>query len=307
MWDGGGVPFAARAAVVRLKERPVQVSSIRVHPVKSTAIRAVEHAEVGWAGLRGDREWMVVDATSEMVSARVLPRLFTIVASTPATGGTGADLQLEAPGMPTLEVTAPTAGAGTAAVRMFRTKELVARPVSGTDGGAADMWLREALARDDLSLVWCDDPTRRRLTVGREGDHAAFQDGYPVTVISTASVAQINAWMAEDAAARGDEAPEPITVDRLRPNLVIDGVDAPFAEDDWERIRIGDVVLRKAKLVDRCVMTTIDPVDLSRGKDPIRTLAAHRRWDGKTYAAVHYIPESTGTIDIGATVSVDQA
>ena len=95
-------------------------------------------------------------------------------------------------------------------------------------------------------------------------------------------------------------------MERFRANLVVDG-DGPFTEDDWRRVTVGEVTFRLAKPVDRCVMTTIDPVDLSRGKDPIRTLAAHRRWDGKTYAAVHDIPESTGTIDIGATVSVDQA
>lgn len=276
----------------------MQVSSIRVHPVKSTAIRTLARAEVGWAGLRGDREWMVVDATGEMISARTVPRLFTITASTPATGGTSADLLLEAPGMPALEVTAPSVGAQD--VRLFRTKELIARPVSPQ----VDAWLRQVLGRDDVSLVWCDDPTRRRLTVGREGDHAAFQDGYPITVISNTSVAQINAWMTEGAAARGDELPEPITVDRFRPNLVLDGVDVPFAEDDWARIRIGEVVLRKAKLVDRCSMTTIDPADLSRGKDPIRTLATHRRWDGQTWAAVHLIPESTGPIHVGDAVTV---
>ncbi|WP_040156848.1 MOSC domain-containing protein [Mobilicoccus massiliensis] len=271
----------------------VRLTAIGIHPVKSTAIRRVAQADVGFAGLRGDREWMVVDETGEMISARVEPRLFTITASTPATGDTAADLLLEAPGLSPLEVSHPQADA--VDVRLFRTKELVARPA----GAEADAWIRQAVGRDDLRLVWCHDPRRRRLRRGREGDHAAFQDGYPVTLLSEESVAQVDAWMGEDARARGETPPAPISARRFRPNLLVEGAPAAFAEDDWERVRIGDVVLRRAKLVDRCVMTTIDPDDLSRGKDPIRTLAAHRRWDGSTWCAVHYIPEATGRVGVG--------
>ena len=38
-------------------------------------------------------------------------------------------------------------------------------------------------------------------------------------------------------------------------------------------------------------MTTIDPVSLARGKEPIRTLAKHRNWDGKTWFGVWLIPD----------------
>jgi len=42
------------------------------------------------------------------------------------------------------------------------------------------------------------------------------------------------------------------------------------------------------------VMTTIDPVTLVRGKEPIRTLAKHRRWDGKTWFGVLLVPVLDG-------------
>jgi uncharacterized protein len=34
---------------------------------------------------------------------------------------------------------------------------------------------------------------------------------------------------------------------------------APWAEDRWRLLRIGDVVFRNAKGCDRCVMPAIDP------------------------------------------------
>jgi uncharacterized protein YcbX len=47
---------------------------------------------------------------------------------------------------------------------------------------------------------------------------------------------------------------------RLRPNIVIEGVDG-LAERQWpgRRLRIGAVVIEVAKLRGRCVMTTYDP------------------------------------------------
>ncbi|MDO5629880.1 MAG: MOSC domain-containing protein [Mobilicoccus sp.] len=275
---------------------PVTIASLAVHPVKSTAIRHVTQAHVGPAGLVGDREWMVVDGDGELVSAREERALFTVVADTAATGQNDADLRLSAPGHPDLEVARPIEGSRD--VQMFRSKHLQGRPA----GGEADAWLRAVLGRDDVSLVWCHAPESRRLSVGRESDHAAFQDGYPVTLLSEASVRQVHDWTVDAAIERGEEPPT-ITADRFRPNIVLRGCE-PFEEDDWERVRIGEVTLRRAKLVGRCVMTTIDPSDLSGGKDPLRALVRHRRWDGSTWCAVHHIPESTGVIAVGDEVEV---
>ena len=54
---------------------------------------------------------------------------------------------------------------------------------------------------------------------------------------------------------------------RLRPNLVIGGVDG-LAEREWEgrRLQIGDALVQLDDLRGRCVMTTFDPE--SQAKDP---------------------------------------
>lgn len=85
---------------------------------------------------------------------------------------------------------------------------------------------------------------------------------------------------------------------RFRPNVVIDG-DIPFEEDAWPTVRIGDVELRTAEVCDRCVMTTIDPETLATGKEPIRTLARHRRWDGKTWFGTRLVPLGEGELRVG--------
>ncbi len=95
---------------------------------------------------------------------------------------------------------------------------------------------------------------------------------------------------------------------RFRPNVVVDGdPDQPFAEDAWPFVQLGEVRFRVSGVCDRCVMTTIDPVSLARGKEPIRTLAKHRRWDGKTWFGVWLVPDlaaspAHATVTVGDTV-----
>ena len=93
---------------------------------------------------------------------------------------------------------------------------------------------------------------------------------------------------------------------RFRPNVTVSGC-APFAEDTWQRIRIGDVMFDGPKLCDRCVMTTIDP---ERGiahaqKEPLRTLAEYRRHpQAGILFGLNLIPRSGGTIAVGDSVEI---
>ena len=267
----------------------MRLAGINLHPVKSTAIRPVPEAYVGRAGLVGDREWMVVDGAGKLVSAREVRELFGIVADTPATGGR-ADLRLSAPGHEAIEVALPTEGVRD--IEMFTRVKMRGRPA----GPEADAWLRRVLDRDDLSLVWCHDPFRRVLDT-KDGftasDHATFQDESPISLITDASVAAIDSW-SEDT----------ITARRFRPSLVVEGAEEAFAEDGWSEVGIGPVRLRMISPISRCVMTTIDPETLEKGKDPLRTLAAHRRWGGKVWAAVHLAVVHPGEIAVGDEVIV---
>jgi uncharacterized protein YcbX len=278
----------------------VELRAIAVHPVKSTAIRPLREARVCRWGLAGDRRWMVVDGDSVLVTARELHELFTITADTAETTPSAPRaLRLSAPGHRPIDVEEP--GTDPVPVRLHR-HDLLARPAADE----ASAWLRDVLGRDDLTLVWCDDPARRPLnpSYSRPGDHTAFADGYPVTLASLDSLARLNDWIVEEALLRGEQPSPPLPIERFRPNLVVEGAEA-FAEDDWRRVRIGDVTFRKAKLVDRCVMTTISLPDLTTAAEPIRTLARHRRWDGQTWFAIQLVPETTGRIAVGDAVSAD--
>lgn len=277
----------------------MQLVGLNLHPLKSGAIRPVRSVPVLPGGLRGDRRWMVVDGDARLVSAREVHGLFHVVADTPDTDADLAcALRLRAPGMPDLHLDEP--GSDPEPVHLF-SLDLRAVPA----GADADAWVRGALGRDDVRLVWCDDPTRRTLQPGfsRPGDHAAFPDSFPVTIASLASLRQLDDWITERALELGEEPAEPLPIERFRANLVVDG-DEAFAEDRWTALTIGGVRFRVGKPVGRCVMTTIDPASLTTAKEPIRTLATHRRWEGQTLFAVHLVPEGAGTLTVGDDVEV---
>lgn len=145
----------------------MRLTGLNIHPVKSMAIRPVAAADVLLGGLATDRSWGVVDADGIMVTARDVHSLFAITPDTPATDPSiGAALRLRAADLPDLILDQPS-GDGVRS-KVF-SHELQGIPI----GPEADAWLQEALGRDDLRLVWCDDPTRRTLNPAhsRPEDH----------------------------------------------------------------------------------------------------------------------------------------
>jgi hypothetical protein len=151
-------------------------------------------------------------------------------------------------------------------------------------------------------LVYLDDPTRRPTNPRHTlpGDRVSFADGYPLTLASEDSLAELNRLVAEGPLAH--EGPVPMI--RFRASVVVRGA-RPWDEDGWRRIRIGAAVFRVVTGCGRCVLTTTDADTAARGKEPIATLARHRNWDGKTWFAVNLVPDSPGaTITVGDEVEV---
>jgi uncharacterized protein len=273
----------------------VRVSRVRVYPVKSLAGLDVGRTAVEPWGLRDDRRWMVVDPRGDVVTARERHALLSVRATPDDEGG----LTLDADGAPSLHVAAPT-GPADVPVRISR----LDRATSA--GEEADRWLSRVLG-EAMRLVWLDDPRRRPLSPahgGEDGDPLSLADAGPLLLTTTASLQQLDSWVHREAQRRGEPDPAPVDMLRFRPNVVIAGDLAPFMEDTWRSVRLGDVTYRFAEHCDRCVMTTIDPATTVGGKEPLRSLARHRRWDGKTWFGIRLVPTVRGTLATGDDVEV---
>lgn len=269
------------------------LSALHIHPVKSLRAVDVSAAVVEPWGLAGDRRWMLVDAaTDKAVTQRELPRMALLDARLAPGGG----LRLSARDRPPLDVALPAAGAGVRAVRLFSGRVEVAAADE-----AADAWFTAVLGRP-VRLVWLDEPALRRPlepAYARQGETVSLADGYPLLLASTASLHALNELIAA-----GDRPGEgPLPMNRFRPNAVVDGT-PPWAEDGWRRVRIGEVLFRVAKPCARCVVTTTDQDSAVRGREPLRTLARHRRVGSGLLFGQNLVPEGAGTLRVGDPLTV---
>lgn len=273
----------------------MHLSGLLVYPVKSLRGCTVATAAVDALGLTGDRRFMVVDERGRFLSQRTLPRMALV-----ETALTGDALMLAAEGAGTIHVPRvadPKAPRRT--VSVWKSAGLTAEDC----GDAPAAWLAAFLG------VTC-----RLVRIGAEfhrpvlkfppslaqPPHPAvsFADGYPLLVISEASLADLN----DRLAAQGED---PVPMDRFRPNLVIAGC-AAFAEDTWQRFQIGAIVLHAAGPCARCLVTTTDQRTATRQAEPLRTLARYRR-DAIDPTNVNFgqnlIPETPfGTLRVGDAV-----
>ncbi|MFE7762778.1 MOSC domain-containing protein [Streptomyces sp. NPDC057438] len=265
--------------------------SIHVHPLKAARGFAPDEAVVEPWGLAGDRRWVLVDDSGKVITQRPHPRMALAAAGRLPGGG----LLLSAAGRAPLTVPVPEP-TGTVTVEIWRDK------VEGVlADAAAHAWFSDHLGVS-VRLAHLDDPaTRRPLDpeFARPGETVSFADGYPLLLTALASLDALNALVA-----RGDHPEEgPLPMSRFRPNVVVDGTDA-WAEDGWRRIAIGEVTFRVAKMCGRCVVTTTDQETGERGREPLRTLARHRRFGDKLAFGQNLVPESGGTVRIGDAVRI---
>ena len=267
----------------------ITIASLFVYPVKSCRGIALLQARLTPRGLQYDREWMVVSRDGRFLTQREAPRLALV-----GTALHDDHLELSAPGLPTLGVPLQRAACSVSVeVTIWRDHVLAV-----DEGQAAADWFGEHLRRD-VRLVRFDDarsrPTDPAWSQGLAGT-SAFADGYPVLVLSRASLDDLNARLSS-----------PLPVDRFRPNVYLDGC-APYAEDAIRGLESEQMRLRLVKPCTRCIITTTDQATaVPQGDEPLRTLRTYR-WDGALHGVKfgqNAIVERPGLLEVGVRLRSD--
>lgn len=256
----------------------VFVSGLYVYPIKSCGGISLDATELDERGIRHDRRWMLVDETGKFVSQRTDPQLSLVKV------GISADsLTVNAPEMPELEIPfTPILTASMLATVWDDTVEV--SPV----GEEVDRWFSQFLG-EPRRLVYLPDDSVRMVDpdFGRLEDRVALPDGFPLLLISEASLEDLNGRL---------EAPLPMN--RFRPNIVVGGCGA-FAEDEWGDVVVGKVGMRVVKPCARCKITTVDQDTAITSKEPLRTLATFRKRGGEVLFGQNLIHEEAGTLRVG--------
>lgn len=268
---------------------PVTLSSLHIYPVKGLKGIGLEAARCTDRGLEHDRRWMVVDSGGEFLSQRAHPKMATIWTEI-ADGA----LSLSAPDVAGVEVPLAAPGAATLQVRVWDSV-CDAAPVSP----AADRFLSDYLGLE-CRLVYMPESSERysnRHYAG-EGRRVAFADGFAYLLATEASLADLNSRLLT-------KSHSALPMNRFRPNLVISG-NAPYAEDEWREIRIGEAVLRAAKPCGRCQVTTTDQSSGEvKGPEPLATLSTYRQSsEFGVMFGVNLVTVRTGEVRVGDVLEI---
>ncbi len=262
------------------------LQDIYIYPIKSLGGVRLDEARPEDRGFELDRRWMLTDKNGRFLTQREFPEmaLFQVV---PEKDGLrvfhreSPENAVYVPLQPLTDIFFP--------VTIWE-DEVEAQLV---DTGLS-AWFSRQLGTD-CDLVFMPHHTKRKLKpkYAVNDDEVSFADGMPYLLIGQASLDDLNGRLGT-----------PVPMDRFRPNLVISG-SAPFEEDTWKDLRIGDARFRIIKPCARCVVVTTDQQSGERNKEPLKTLSGYRKTDGKVMFGQNMVLLEGGPIRTGDPVTAE--
>ena len=257
----------------------MHLSQLFIHPMKSSRGIDSQQATVTPRGFLHDREWLLASPDGQFITGREQPSLVKVDIAPDSHGAL-----FQAPGQAPLTVR----------------KNDFANAVNTTvwsdhftawhGDTAADAWFSAYLGQP-CQLLWLGEQSSRQQHDGHEGT-LSFADGYPYLLINRASLNDLNSQLAQ-----------PVSTRHFRPNLVVDA-DFPWEEDEWKRVRIGEVEFELTKPCSRCQFTTVDPdsgVTNPTG-EPMLTLMRTRQLDEGVCFGINLVALNSGTVQVGDVV-----
>jgi len=264
----------------------ITVSELHVYPLKSCAGIQLPALTVDAYGFAHDREFMLIDSDDHLITQRTAP---TLVHVQPALDARS--LHLSTPGFQRISVALynPTNGDVSARRMVTVFQERVCADDMGDEAaGWFSEFLRQParLVRKGAAFV----RTARKGIIDGQNAPIAFPDAYPFHLVAEETVAELNSRL-----------PNPVPINRFRPNIVIRGGLKPYLEDNWQKITIGNVVFHHGESCGRCSVTTVDQKSGMVGKDPLKTLATYRQSkEGKVRFGVYLMSSQTsGEVRVG--------
>lgn len=264
----------------------MKVTAIYHYPIKGCRAVALHAAELDDSGVRDDRRLMLVAPDGTFLSQARHPRLALIHPKVD-----GDVLEVSGSEMEPLSLTIEEHGRERSAEFWFDQIAVV------DQGDVAADWFSEFLGTECRLVTTRVDfdrsPPAEGVLTHRQ---RRFTDAGNLHITTEASLADLNGRLST-----------PIPMNRFRPNLVIDGEDA-FAEDSWKRLQIGDVSLNATITCERCSIVATNQETAQRSKEPLKTLADYRKFQGGFGSGVifgiHLDVSTCGRVRVGDSVEV---
>ncbi|MDX8000334.1 MOSC domain-containing protein [Xenorhabdus sp. Reich] len=260
------------------------LSRLYTYPVKSMRGLQLSHSLVNESGLTFDRNFMITTTDGTFITGRQYPQMLLF---TPTMLHNGLYLQ------------APNGESATVLYTDFK-EERLPTEVWGTHFTALvapesiNIWL-SGFFNTSVQLRWISEELTRR--VKKFPDISlSFADGFPYLIINEASFHALQ-----------QRCPASIKIEQFRANMIVTGA-APFEEDSWQVIQIGDVIFDLPKPCSRCIFTTVSPEKGRKNPkgEPLATLQSFRTAEENDDVdfGQNAIARNSGIIRVGDRVTV---
>lgn len=275
----------------------VTVSECWIYPLKSAKGISLDGIELTHAGLRHDREWVLIHESSEYRGRFISQR------------DKGCEKLARVDALPNGE-------ASTTFLLPDGTRLTVNHDGLNPYSAHANIWddLCEVVdAGNDASQIFSDyleincrlvrmRPGFVRQTDLKYSKHPhplGFADGFPILITNRASL---------DALAQHMKAPQTLHMQRFRPNIVLEGLDA-FEEDIIHQISIGEVILELVKPCARCKIINVDQAHgLASDNEALLTLTRTRKGKSEDLSGAFFGQNAVilkgGTVKVGQNVKL---
>lgn len=267
------------------------IAELTIYPIKACGGIPVTATMLERRGLRDDRRLMIVTIDGQFVTQREHPRLALVQPQLD-----NARISLTAPGMSpcVFDLVATGERKDGRHDNRHRVEIWGDRCVGIDQGREVGEWFSRYLQLPCRVVRIADEHPRRvdpEYAVS-ESDEVSFADGFPLLLVSRASLDDLNQRL-----------DYPVTMRHFRPNVVVEGCE-PFEEDRWRRIELGGLQCAVVKPCQRCQVITVDPQTGYAGKEPLLTLSQfRRRANGGVYFGQNVIPIDTGAVAVGDAVT----
>lgn len=253
------------------------VKELYIYPIKSLAGISVQSAIAEEMGFEHDRRWMLIDKENQFITQRKYPNL-----------------------------------------SQFYPKIVHDKIEISHHDKMHEFSMNESLEEPIFSKVWDDESTVFEVnkavsrwftkelgftcklvkikTIGDRKHHTSrldktlnvsLADGYPYLLIGSESLKALN-----------DKLEEKITIQRFRPNIVINS-EIAHDEDFFGAFQIGNVKFKNAKPCGRCVMVNNNPQTAVVLKEPLKTLSTYRKVDNSVLFGTNVFCLNEGEINVG--------
>lgn len=222
------------------------IRKILIYPVKSLGGMSVAEAKITESGsLVGDREWIVTRPNGDLIWQGDIPRMTLLSAWID-----GDELILSG----------HDGSIGPSP-----------RDVQGQVSVQQDGYRLSGMDQGDAVAEWLGDQLGTPCRLVRVGPEAHRWAGLnPIHVISEVSLSALNDRLAK----LGEAA---IEAERFRPNIVLSGPHAPFAEETAGELEFEGASLSLREPCVRCELPNISLQDAKRGKQPLKLVGAMSR------------------------------